>query len=113
VWRLLKIHIKRVSFLLNHLIMKKVILFSFVALAMTSCAITLPVAATSNSVKDADKTGISKATMLFGVLPLGGDASVISAARNGGIDKIATVDMTTTNFLNILVTYETKVTGHK
>jgi hypothetical protein len=93
--------------------MKKVILFAFVALSMTSCAITMPVAATSNSVKEADKTGISKATMLFGILPLGGDASVISAARNGNIDKIATVDLKTTNFLNILVTYETKVTGHK
>lgn len=93
--------------------MKKIILFAFVAFCMTSCAITMPVAATSNSVKDADKTGVSKATMLFGVLPLGGDASVISAARNGNIDKIATVDLKTTNILNILVTYETKVTGHK
>ncbi len=93
--------------------MKKLILCAFVALSMTSCAVTMPITATSNSVKEADKTGVSKATVLFGILPLGGDASVIAAAKNGNIDKIATVDLKTTNFLNILVTYETKVTGHK
>jgi hypothetical protein len=92
--------------------MKKVIFFSFVALALTSCAVTLPVSGSNMSLKEADKTGTSKASYLFGFFPLGGDASVGAAAKNGGIDKIATVDLTTTNYY-ILVTHETKVTGHK
>jgi hypothetical protein len=93
--------------------MKKIILGICVIFALTSCSATMPLTATSNSVKEADKVGISKATLLFGLFGLGGDASIATAAKNGNIDKIATVDVTTTNFFNIIVTTETKVTGHK
>ena len=93
--------------------MKKIILSLLVMALVSSCSMTLPVSGSSYSIKEADKTGTSKATLLFGFIPLGGDASVGTAAKNGNIDKISTVDLKTTNFLNIITTYETKVTGHK
>ena len=39
------------------------------------------------------------------------DASIQTAAKNGGITEISTVDVKTTNILNIILTYETIVTG--
>ena len=93
--------------------MKKLILSTMVVALLSSCSMTMPISGSSYSLKEADKTGSSKATLLLGFIPLGGDASVGAAAKNGNIDKIATVDLKTTNFLNIITTYETKVTGHK
>lgn len=60
------------------------------AALMSSCALTLPVAATSNPV--GSKVGTARATrvMLWWVA---GDASIQSAAKNGGITRISTVDV--------------------
>lgn len=80
-----------------------------VAALMTSCAVTLPVNATSNAV--GKKVGTAKATGYLGVLFFDQDASIRSAAKNGGITKISTVDIKHTNILNLIVTYETIVTG--
>lgn len=91
--------------------MKKVIL-SLAILAMlslSSCSLTLPVAATSNPV--GQKVGTSKATGFFGILFFNQDASIKEAAKNGGITKISTVDIKSGNILNLIVTYETIVTG--
>ena len=76
---------------------------------MTSCSLTLPVGATSNSV--GSKVGRAKATGFFGILFFNADASIQSAAKNGGITKISTVDIKQGNILNLIVTYETIVTG--
>ena len=54
--------------------MKKVLLIFSVALFLTSCAITLPVNATSNEV--GSKVGMSKATGYLNVIWLGQDASI-------------------------------------
>lgn len=81
-------------------------------LMLTSCAVTMPITATSNSNKDATKTGISKATFLFNI-PLSGDASIATAVKNGNIDKVSTVDYKTTNILGIITTIETTVKGNK
>jgi hypothetical protein len=75
----------------------------------TGCALTLPVNATSNSV--GHKVGTSKATGYLGILFFDQDASISAAAKNGGITKIATVDIKSTSILNLIVTYETIVTG--
>ncbi len=83
-------------------------LFSLLVL-MSSCSITLPVNATSNPV--GDKVGTAKATGYFGVIFIDQDASIRKAAKNGGITKISTVDIKQTNVLNLIVTYETIVTG--
>ena len=83
-------------------------LFAFVAM-VSSCALTLPVTATSNPV--GNKVGTATATGYLGILFFDADASIRTAAKNGGITKISTVDIKQTSLLNIIVTYETIVTG--
>ncbi len=81
-----------------------------VAVAMlSSCALTLPVNATGNNI--GSKVGTAKATGFFGVLFFNADASIQTAARNGGITKVSTVDLKRTNVLNIVTSYEVIVTG--
>ena len=86
--------------------------------AMTSCSVTIPYTATNNPI--GDKRGVSKSIMLFGTpgypvtekrptaasvmtlssgIVLNGNYGVIEAAKNGGIEKVAAVDVKTTNFL--------------
>lgn len=77
--------------------------------ALTSCSLTLPVNATSNTV--GSKVGTAKATGYLGILFFGADASIRTAAKNGGITKISTVDIKSSSILNIIVSYETIVTG--
>jgi hypothetical protein len=75
---------------------------------LSSCSMILPLTATSNS--SGTKVGTSVATSVFG-LCFGGDASIRTAAKNGGITKISTVDMQKTNTLFIITKYTTIVTG--
>lgn len=93
--------------------MKKGLKSICAALAVTamlsSCSVTLPVNATSNPV--GSKVGRATATGYLGVLFFGADASIRTAAKNGGITKISTVDIKHTSFLNLIITYETIVTG--
>jgi uncharacterized protein YdbL (DUF1318 family) len=88
---------------------KMVVALIAMTLVMSSCALTLPVNATSNPV--GEKVGTAKATGYFGVLFFDADASIRTAAKNGGITEISTVDFKHTSILNIIVTYETIVTG--
>jgi starvation-inducible outer membrane lipoprotein len=90
--------------------MKKAFLIVSVALLLSSCAITLPVNATSNEV--GSKVGMSKATGYLNVLWFDQDASIQKAAKQGGITKISTVDLKQTNMLGIIQTYECIVTGN-
>ena len=84
------------------------LLFAITAM-VSSCALTMPVNATSNPV--GNKVGSAKATGYLGILFFNADASIQTAAKNGGITEISTVDLKTTNILNIILTYETIVTG--
>ncbi len=84
------------------------VLFTMLLL-ITSCSLTLPISATSNPV--GSKVGTAKASGFFGYLYLDADASIQTAAKNGGITKISTVDLKQTNFLNIFTGYEVIVTG--
>ena len=79
------------------------------AAMMSSCALTLPVNATSNTV--GSKVGTATATGYFGSLFFGQDASIKKAAKSAGITKISTVDLKSTNVLGILTNFETIVTG--
>lgn len=83
----------------------------FIGVLISSCAVSLPVTATGNSVQEATKTGVSKATLLFGTIPLGGDASIHTAAKNGNINEISIVDIKTTSYL-FVYTIETTVHGN-
>ena len=76
---------------------------------LSSCSVTLPVNATSNPV--GKKVGTAKATGYLGFLFFDADASIRTAAKNGGITKISTVDIKYSNVLNLIVVYETIVTG--
>ena len=89
--------------------MKKVLLTFSAALMLSSCALTLPVTATSNEV--GSKVGMSKATGFLNVLWFDQDASVQKAAKQAGITKISTVDLKQTNLLGIIQTFECIVTG--
>lgn len=76
---------------------------------LSSCSIILPVSATSNPV--GSKVGTAKATVYLHAIYLDQDASIQTAAKNGGIKKISTVDMKQTDLLGLIQTYETIVTG--
>ena len=89
--------------------MKNLILLCLFSFLITSCSLTLPVNATSNEV--GSKVGMSEAKGFLNVLWFDQDASIQSAAKNGGISKISTVDLKTTDLLGIIQTYECIVTG--
>ena len=78
------------------------------AVTMTSCSITLPVNATSNTV--GSKVGKAKGTVVLG-FSFDEDASIRTAAKKAGITKISTVDIKYGNTLGIIRTFETIVTG--
>jgi hypothetical protein len=87
-------------------------LFAVVAaglMFLSSCSIIVPVTATSNPV--GSKVGTAKATVFLHVFAFDQDASIQTAAKNGGIKKISTVDLKQTDMLGFIQTYETIVTG--
>ena len=87
-------------------------MFAVVAVGalLSSCNITLPVAATSNPV--GGKVGKSSGSCyLSPYLCFNVDASIMTAAKNGGISKISTVDYKYTNLAGIIHTHECIVTG--
>ncbi|RYM34953.1 hypothetical protein ERX46_06155 [Brumimicrobium glaciale] len=88
---------------------KSIVALLAIVAMVSSCSLTLPVNATSNPI--GDKVGTAKATGFLGILFFDADASISTAAKNGGITQISTVDIKHTSILNILVTYETIVTG--
>ncbi|TVR86683.1 MAG: hypothetical protein EA411_09800 [Saprospirales bacterium] len=93
-------------------IKQKVVIFAMAlatAAFFTACSITLPVTATSNEV--GTKVGTASATGFLGVFYFDADASIQSAARDGNIRQISTVDIKHTNVLGVIHTYETIVTG--
>jgi hypothetical protein len=83
-------------------------LLAFVAM-MSACSLTLPVNATSNPV--GTRVGTASATGYLGIFFFDADASIRRAAANGGITRISTVDIQYRSILNLIVVYETIVTG--
>lgn len=90
-------------------ILKTFVVIFIMTIALSSCSLVMPVAATSNPV--GSKVGTAKAVVLFGVLAFNQDASIKKAAQSAGITKISTVDMKQGNILGLVFTYETIVTG--
>jgi hypothetical protein len=88
---------------------KKIFATGCAAALLASCSITLPVGATSNTV--GTKVGKSSGMCYLGALCFGVDASVQTAAKNGGISKISTVDYQNKSFLNLVITHTCIVTG--
>jgi hypothetical protein len=80
------------------------------AASLASCSITSPVNATSNPV--GTKVGTAKGTCWFGTLCFKVDNSIKTAAKNGGVTRIATVDHKTKIFpFGFAIQYTTIVTG--
>jgi len=79
------------------------------AFTLASCSITLPVGAGAADAPGS-KVGSSSGTVVIG-LAFNQDASVKSAAANGNISKIATIDVEVKNILGIVQIYTTTVTG--
>ena len=91
--------------------MKKVFLSISAALLIMSCSVTVPVAATSNEV--GSKVGIAKTNQILSFFYFdGGDASIATAAKNGKISKISTVDFRhKIKLFGLVHSYETLITG--
>jgi hypothetical protein len=82
-----------------------VLVLSFI---VASCSLTTPINATGYTV--GSKVGTATATGYLGMF-FNGDASIRTAAKNGGINRISSVDIKKTNIAFIIMTYETIVTG--
>lgn len=91
--------------------MKKITIAFAVAatLALASCTSVSPICATSNDL--GKKVGESSVKLLFGYIPMGDqDISIATAAKNGGIKKISTVDKKVSSGF-LFTTVSTVVTG--
>ncbi len=75
---------------------------------LTSCSITMPVNASGAPI--GNKVGTARANVILG-FAFNADASIKKAAKNGGITKVATVDIKHFNALGVFMYYETIVTG--
>jgi len=80
-----------------------------VAAIMSICSISYPVTVTANkSVKE----GTVSQKVIFGFRPMNMDLSIKTAAENGGIKRVATVDFIVENkALGFIQKYTTLVTG--
>jgi len=65
---------------------------------------------TATAEEQGSKTGEATVSSILGIIATG-DASVATAAKNGGITKIKTVDYKSFSFLGIYATYTVVVTG--
>ena len=85
-----------------------VVLLVFV-MAMVGCTtVNAPAAAAGATV--GTKTGQASGNIILGMFGTV-DAGMLRAARNGGITRIATVDVEVKNMFGIITTYTTTVTG--
>ena len=76
---------------------------------LSSCSMTMPLTATSNSI--GPKVGQASGNTFLNALYFWADFSIKTAAQNGGIKKISTVDVKKSDILGIIQTYTTIVTG--
>ena len=78
-------------------------------LYFSGCQTIYPVNATSNPV--GAKVGMSEGVIYLGVLAFNVDASIKTAAKNGGITHISTVDFKTYDIMHIYTKVTCIVTG--
>jgi hypothetical protein len=99
--------------------MFSILIFAFIAISLASCVYTAPYMVTDNPIGTKVGKSIGTCYDFLGIFSLLGnhamcfnaDFSIHTAAKNGGINKIATVDIKRTSVLGIVITYETTVTG--
>jgi hypothetical protein len=91
--------------------MKKIknIILGMSILFLTSCAVSTPVIITDNVV--GEKRGEASFNIILGIIaPMDADASIATAAKNGGITQVGSVDFKVKAGL-FKSTYTTIVTG--
>lgn len=88
-----------------------IIAAAVLSLALSGCTTVAPLCATGNPI--GTKTGEAQTTFLFGCIPIKnhGDYSTVTAAKNGGITKISTVDVKRKRYFFIVVKKTCIVTG--
>lgn len=88
----------------------KIAVLAVICFLTVSCAtVTSPVAATTNPI--GSKVGQASGKIWFGMFG-SADAGIQTAAKNGGITTISTVDFTRKlGILGLWITYEVTVTG--
>jgi|MDTD01.1.fsa_nt_gb hypothetical protein len=84
------------------------LLTSFLAITVSACSFTFPKNATGNPL--GPKVGVSSASVIFG-LAFDQDASIVAAAKEGGITEIATVEYRYQDVLGIFEMHTCIVTG--
>lgn len=88
---------------------KNILMMGAFAAVLTSCSASWPIAVTDNSA--GVKRGEAKVKVILGFIrPMDADLSIKTAAKNGGITKVATVDQKVKSGL-FVTTYYTIVTG--
>jgi hypothetical protein len=87
---------------------KYIIGLGLVSIILASCSVSGPLFVTSNTI--GKKTGVASRTLFLGITLGTTDLSIQTAAKNGGITKIATVDTKVEGGL-FTSTYSTIVTG--
>lgn len=93
--------------------MKKIIKnISLVAIlvSMASCTVAGPLIVTDNPGGKDAKKGEASYKVVLGFRPFNADASIATAAKNGGIKKVSTVDLKMKAGF-FVTTYTTVVTG--
>ena len=85
-------------------------LLCLLAVMLTSCSITVPVAATGNM--RGAVTGTASAVTVCGIT-INGDASIAKAATSAGITRISSVDLRTLNVLGLYVRRTCIVNGYQ
>ena len=87
---------------------KMVVIATFSVVMFSSCSVTRPITATSNTV--GNKCGEASTVRILG---LGGSSNVgiNKAAKNAGITKISHVDFSTYSFLGFYTKSTTRVYG--
>jgi len=90
-------------------LIKNIAMVSALAL-MTSCSISGPLILTDNAGGASAKKGEASYKVIFGFRPINVDISIATAAKNGGITKVSTVDQKIRAGI-FTTTYTTVVTG--
>ena len=88
--------------------LKKYLALAIVVSFLASCSVSGPLYVTNNTITK--KRGVAHRTIFLGFTFGNTDLGVITAAKNGGISKVATVDWKITSGF-FRTTYETVVTG--
>jgi predicted small lipoprotein YifL len=81
-----------------------------VLILMASCSVSGPLILTDNPGGKDSKKGESSYKVILGFPPFKADASIATAAKNGGIKKVSTVDLKMKAGF-FVTTYTTVVTG--